>query len=103
MAEKINSQEFENTVSAGGAVLVDFYADWCGPCKMMAPVIDAVEAENADKCKFFKVNIDEEGPLAVSLGIMSIPTLIVFKDGKEFKRSIGLINKNELSEMIKSL
>ncbi len=103
MAEKINAQEFDKIVKEGGAVLVDFYADWCGPCKMMAPVLEQVQAENADKCRFFKVNIDEEVPLAVTLGIMSIPTLILFKDGKEFKRNVGLLNKKELSEMIESI
>ena len=103
MAEKINTQEFENIVKEGGAVLIDFYADWCGPCKMMAPLIDAAEAEYGERLKFFKVNIDEEGPLSVMLGIMSIPTIIIFKDGKEAKRQIGLINKQELSEMIESI
>lgn len=103
MAEKINAQEFDKIVKEGGAVLVDFYADWCGPCKMMAPVLEQVASENGDKCKFFKVNIDEEGPLAVTLGIMSIPTLILFKDGKEFKRNVGLLNKKELSEMIEGI
>ena len=103
MAEKINAQEFDRIVKEGGAVLVDFYADWCGPCKMMAPVLEQVASEKGDKCKFFKVNIDEEGPLAVTLGIMSIPTLILFKDGKEAKRQIGLLNKAELSEMIESI
>ena len=103
MAEKINAQEFDKIVGEGGAVLIDFYADWCGPCKMMAPVLEQVASENSDRCKFFKVNIDEEGPLAVALGIMSIPTLILFKDGKEAKRQIGLLNKSELSEMIESI
>ena len=103
MAEKINAQEFDRIVKEGGAVLVDFYADWCGPCKMMAPVLEQVALENGDKCSFFKVNIDEEGPLAVTLGIMSIPTLILFKDGKEVKRQIGLLNKTELSEMIENI
>ena len=86
---KLNDNNFENEVIAKkGTALVDFYADWCGPCKMIAPIIEKIAEERSDII-VGKANIDDASELAARFGVMSIPTLIVFKDGKEAKRIIG--------------
>ena len=76
-------------------VMVDFYADWCGPCKMMAPIIDKIAEENPD-LNVAKVNVDEAGDLASAFGIMSIPTLMVFKNGEVYKQLVGLVPKEKI-------
>ncbi len=78
-------------------ILVDFYADWCGPCRMLAPVLEKVESD----IKVVKVNIDEFEDIAREYGVMSIPTLILFKDGKEVKKNIGFIDKSKLEDFLK--
>lgn len=83
-------------------VFVDFYADWCGPCKMMAPVVHELEADYNGKVKFAKCNIDENIALAQQYRVMSIPTFIMFKEGKPHDAIIGGCAKNELDEKIKS-
>ena len=75
--------------------MVDFYADWCGPCRMLGSMIE----ELAEDHEVYKVNVDEESDLAAEYGIMSIPCVITFKDGKEYKRSIGLTNKENLLKL----
>ena len=97
MSKKINSDEFNKEVlESRGYAFVDFYADWCGPCKMLAPIMDEIANETA----VYKVNVDEEANLASKYGIMSIPCVILFKDGKEYKRNVGLTTKEELLKMI---
>jgi len=97
---KINStEEFEKEI-ASGKVLVDFYADWCGPCKMMEPILKLVSEENPDK-KILKINVDEQQELMNRYKIMSIPTLISFDQGQETKKVIGLQAKPQLEELIK--
>ena len=81
--------------------VVDFYAEWCGPCKMMSPVIDEIAEEMGDSIKVCKINIDEEQNLAVKYNVMSIPTFIVLKDGKEVDRSVGVQSKDEIKGMLK--
>ena len=81
-------------------VLIDFWASWCGPCKMLSPVVDEVAEENDDVI-VCKVNVDDEGELAVKFGVMSIPTLVVMNNGEEVKRSVGVISKSEILDMIK--
>ena len=76
-------------------VLVDFWASWCGPCKMLSPVVDQL-AEEKDDIKVCKLNVDEQQDLAVKYKVMSIPTLIVFKNGEEANRSVGVIPKEEI-------
>lgn len=84
-------------------VIVDFWAPWCGPCLAMAPIYEEAAGEMAGKAKFVKVNVDEEVALQGQYGIMSIPTVIYFKDGLPASQTVGLINKNELYKHIEKL
>ncbi len=91
---------FENEVlKSDKPVLIDFWATWCGPCKMQAPVFEAVAEENADVV-FGKINIDEEQELAIKYSVMSIPTLILFKDGQPAAKLVGLQSEDEIQEML---
>jgi len=94
----LTKDNFEKEV-AEGTVLVDFWAPWCMPCRMLSPVVDAVGEEVTD-AKVAKINVDEQESLAARFDVMSIPTLIVFKDGKEVKRSVGVIPKEEIVKML---
>lgn len=98
---KVNNQNFEEEViKSEKTVLIDFYADWCGPCKMLSPIIDEIAEENTD-IKVVKVNVDDSQDLAMKYQVMSIPTLVVIKDGKEINRSVGLRDKQEVINIIK--
>ncbi|MBP9115719.1 MAG: thioredoxin [Acidimicrobiia bacterium] len=93
----VNVDSFDEAISSSTTpVLVDFWAEWCGPCKMIAPVLDEISSENSDKIKIVKVNVDENPDLARRFEVMSIPTLIVFKDGDVAKRLVGAKNKTGL-------
>ena len=94
----INTVEFEETIKSG-LTLVDFYADWCGPCKMLGPVLEEVDGEYPE-IYFVKVNVDENMDLAQKFNIMSIPCLVAMENGKEVKRSVGLVPKVELERFI---
>ena len=85
--QKLNQNNFQNAI-ANGTALVDFYAAWCGPCRMVSPVVDEIAEERRD-ITVGKVNVDDENALAMKYGVMSIPTLIVFKDGRETARMVG--------------
>jgi thioredoxin 1 len=88
---------FDETIgSAQEAVLVDFWAEWCGPCKMIAPILDEVASEQEGKVKVVKVNVDDHPGLARRFDVMSIPTLILFKDGEPAKRLVGARGKGQL-------
>ena len=97
MTLKLSSENFkEEVLNSEKPVLVDFYADWCGPCNAMSPVIEELAKELEGKAKVGKINVDENSDIAVEYNVMSIPTLIVFKNGKEEKRLVGLRDKEEL-------
>ena len=99
MLKHINSvQEFDQETKEG-VVLVDFFATWCGPCKMLSPVLEQVSNENPD-LKVLKIDVDEVGQLAAAFGIQSIPTLILFKDGNQVDMRLGYQNKNQLLAFI---
>ena len=99
MALNLNKDNFEKSISSGVA-LVDFWAEWCGPCKMQLPIIEEFSSEMEGKATIGKVNVDEELELAQSFGIQSIPTLILFKDGKPVKKLVGLHSKESLYEEV---
>lgn len=103
MAEiTLNTTNFEKEVLESNIpVLVDFWAGWCGPCKMLAPTIEEIAKEYEGKVKVGKVNIDEFAPLAIKYGVASIPTVILFKDGQVVDKSVGFVPKTALVEMIK--
>ena len=99
MALNLNKDNFEQSISSGVA-LVDFWAEWRGPCKMQLPIIEEFSSEMEGKATIGKVNVDEELELAQSFGIQSIPTLILFKDGKPVKKLVGLHSKESLYEEV---
>lgn len=96
-----NTNFEEEVVKSDKPVLLDFWASWCGPCRMLSPIVDEVAEELTGSIKVGKVNVDEESDLASQYQIMSIPTLVVIKDGKEVKRSVGVISKQEIKDLIK--
>ena len=96
MVNSFNEENFEEEVlKSEGTVLVDFYADWCGPCKMMSPIIDKIAEENAN-IKVGKINVDENPDLAERYNVMSIPTIMVFKAGEQVKTFVGVTDTNEI-------
>ena len=102
MAElNITSLNFENEVlNSDKPVLLDFYADWCGPCKMLAPVLHEIAEESTGALKVGKVNVDEQMELAMRFRVSSIPMLVVFKDGKAVAKSVGYRPKSEIAAMV---
>lgn len=97
---EINEDNFnEEVINSKTKVLVDFNAEWCGPCKMLAPVLDKLAEEN-ENIKVVSVNVDNNSDLAKQYNVFSIPCLVVIKDGQEINRSVGLISRTELDELI---
>lgn len=103
IAEVRDADFDEKVVNAEGAVLVDFWAPWCGPCRRLAPILEEVAAEMGDRLTVLKLNTDENPRTPGQFGVMSIPTLILFKDGKEVDRIIGVMPKNQLQAQLETL
>lgn len=100
-AINVTTENFDKAVlKADGTNLVDFWASWCGPCRMLSPVVEQVADENPD-LHVFKVNVDDEPEIAEKYGIQSIPTLIVFRGGQEVNRSVGVIPKAQILNLVK--
>jgi len=92
----VTDKDFSQVVEQSGSVLVDFWAPWCGPCKMIAPVLEEIDSEIGDKLKITKLNVDENPETASRFGVMSIPTLLVFKDGQVVDKIVGFQPKDAL-------
>ena len=99
---ELNSSNFDSTI-ANGVTLVDFWAPWCGPCRMIAPIIEELAEDFDGKATIAKVNTDEEQDIAIKFGIRSIPTLLFFKDGKVVDQMIGAAGKNVIADKIDAL
>ena len=99
--KQITEKEFDNEIKEG-LVLVDFFATWCGPCRMMSMILEEIEEEVKDKVKMVKVDVDENENLARRFGIMSIPTILFYVDGKMYEKHVGLWQKEALLELIAS-
>jgi thioredoxin 1 len=98
-APELTTAEFDATVGSG-VTLVDFWAEWCGPCRLMTPVIDELAAQYDGKAKIRKVNVDNEPDIALRFDVSSIPTLIIFKDGAISSRFVGVTKKDELASAL---
>ena len=96
--QHFNAKSFDEAI-ASGTTVVDFWATWCGPCRMQAPILDSFEAEMGSTVKVGKVDVDEEPGIAQRFNIFSIPTIIVFKDGKEVARTVGVTDLNGLKRL----
>lgn len=104
MAIHFTDENFnEEVLSSDIPVLVDFYADWCGPCKMLAPVIETLATEQEGKVKVGKLNVDDSPETARKYGIMSIPTLLYIKNGEVVNKTVGVVSKTEIEQILSSL
>ena len=95
-----NKESFEQAVNSGKLVMVDFWAAWCGPCRMLSPVIDGLDKRYEGKVVIGKVNVDEEQELAMQFGVISIPTLVVVKNGEVVNQSVGARPKNQILALL---
>ena len=100
MVMELTKENFNEIVKSDKPVLVDFWASWCGPCRMVSPIIDKLAEEYAGKIQVGKVNVDDQGALAAEFAIVSIPTVILFKDGKEVKKLVGAHSVDDYADMI---
>ena len=97
---KIEEKDFNKIIkNKDKKIIIDCYADWCGPCRMLSPIIDELESE-INTCKFYKLNVDNAENISREYGIMSIPTILIFKDGELSEKTIGLKSKEELKKII---
>ena len=101
LVKHITDAEFQGTV-ATGVTLIDFWAPWCGPCKMIAPILDELAGELDGRAKIVKINVDDNPQVASQYGIMSIPTLLLFKDGKKVDQKVGALAKPALKNFIEA-
>ncbi|MCW1293113.1 MAG: thioredoxin [Candidatus Rehaiarchaeum fermentans] len=100
MAKDLNKESFDQAISKSKVSIVDFWAEWCMPCRMLEPVMEELEKELKGKIDFYRVNVDENPELAARFGIESIPTLFIFKEGKPVDEIIGFRQKRELESLI---
>jgi len=100
-AQALTNDTFASSV-ASGVSLVDFWAEWCGPCRMMTPILDGLAGDLQGRANVYKVNVDDAQDIAVKYNVQSIPTLLVIKDGKEVKRFVGVTQKTDLTTAIEA-
>jgi len=103
---KINAQELQEKINSGEKFMVDLYADWCGPCRMLSPIIESVAKkleEEGSEMKVYKFNIEEDQQMAAQLGVRSIPYVKIFSGGENVGNKVGLVSENQLLEMVKNV
>ena len=100
MVKELTKANFNETILSGKVVLVDFWASWCGPCRMVSPVIDRIAQEYEGKILVGKVNVDDEGALAAEYAVVSIPTVVLFKDGKPVEKLVGAHSFDDYADMV---
>ena len=100
MVKELTKANFNETILSGKVVLVDFWASWCGPCRMVSPVIDQIAEEYEGKILVGKVNVDDEGALAAEYAVVSIPTVVLFKDGKPVEKLVGAHSFDDYADMV---
>ena len=98
--QHFNTESFDKAIASPQVTMVDFWADWCGPCKMLGPVIEQLSSQYEGKATVGKVNVDEEQNLSMRYGVMSIPTVIFFKDGQEITRKVGVMPPEAYTQVL---
>ena len=98
----VQKDEFEKIINESKPTIVDFFATWCGPCKMLSPILEKVEEDSKGEFNIVKIDVDENYDVAKKYGIMSVPTMIIFKDGDEQEKIVGLRQKNQIEDAVRN-